>query len=84
VAGDDRTIGRLAAPSIHDALPHFLTRKGAGAFLQLSPRTLEKYRVVGGRPTYRKLGGRVVYAVADLVAWADLGRRHTTSDKQRR
>ncbi len=30
-----------------------------------------------------KLGGRVVYAVEDLQAWADLGVRLSTSEKPR-
>lgn len=59
----------------------FMTTKQAGAFLRLSPRTLEKHRVYGSGPIYRKLGGRVVYAVEDLQAWADLGARLSTSEK---
>jgi hypothetical protein len=59
----------------------FLTTREAGAFLGLSPRTLEKHRVSGSGPLYRKLGGRVVYAMADLIAWADRGVRQSTSDR---
>lgn len=59
----------------------FMTTKQAGAFLCLSPRTLEKHRVYGSGPKYRKLGGRVVYAVEDLQDWADLGARLSTSEK---
>jgi hypothetical protein len=51
--------------------PHYLDNREAAAFLRLSPRTLEKQRVTGGGPIYRKLGRRVVYALADLEAWAD-------------
>ncbi|MGE4306616.1 MAG: DNA-binding protein, partial [Novosphingobium sp.] len=29
---------------------------------------------------YHKLGGRVVYAIEDLQAWAELGTRRSTSD----
>ncbi|RKO90162.1 replication initiator protein A-domain-containing protein, partial [Blyttiomyces helicus] len=43
----------------------------AARILGISPRTLEKYRCHGSGPTFRKLGGRVVYAVDDLEAWAD-------------
>jgi hypothetical protein len=50
-------------------------------FLGLSPRTLEKHRVSGTGPVYRKLGGRVVYSIPDLRAWADLGLRQSTSDR---
>ncbi|MCW6532511.1 helix-turn-helix domain-containing protein [Sphingomonas sp. MMSM20] len=48
----------------------FLSNEEAAAFLRLSPRTLEKYRVIGGGPRFRKFGRRVFYAGADLVAWA--------------
>ena len=58
----------------------FMATGEAATFLSLSPRTLEKHRVSGTGPIYRKLGGRVVYAVADLQAWADLGLRRSTSE----
>lgn len=49
-------------------------------FLGLSGRTLEKHRTYGTGPKYRKIGGRVVYALDDLQAWADLGAKKSTSD----
>ena len=52
----------------------------AGRLLGLSGRTLEKHRTYGTGPRYRKLGGRVVYAVEDLQAWADIGLRQSTTD----
>ncbi|WP_082594677.1 helix-turn-helix transcriptional regulator [Sphingomonas sp. Root710] len=51
--------------------PRFLSNEQAAKYLNLSPRTLEKLRVVGGGPLYRKLGRRVIYAFSDLNAWAD-------------
>ncbi len=60
--------------------PRFLRTIDAARYLGLSPRTLEKHRTYGTGPTYRKLGGRVVYAVEDLQGWADLGLRMSTSD----
>ena len=48
--------------------PRFLRTKEAAEFLSLSARTLEKHRTYGTGPAYRKLGGRVVYAVDDLQA----------------
>jgi len=60
--------------------PEFLTTEEAGAFLRLSPRTLEKQRVLGGGPRFRKFGARVVYAAADLRAWADRHAYGMTSD----
>lgn len=62
------------------ANPEFLTTDEAGAFLRLSPRTLEKQRVLGGGPRFRKFGARVVYAAADLRAWADSRTYGMTSD----
>jgi hypothetical protein len=36
-----------------------MTNKEAAALLRLSPRTLEKYRVIGGGLPFRKLSRRV-------------------------
>jgi len=47
----------------------------------ISLRTLEKHRTYGTGPTYRKIGGRVLYTVEDLQAWADIGTRKSTSDE---
>lgn len=60
--------------------PRFLRTKEAAEFIGLSPRTLEKHRTYGTGPAYRKLGGRVVYAIDDLEAWADRGAVTSTSD----
>ena len=60
--------------------PRYLRTKEAAEFLSLSARTLEKLRTYGTGPAYRKLGGRVVYAVDDLEAWAERGAVTSTSD----
>jgi len=60
--------------------PEFLTNDEAAAFLRLSPRTLEKQRVLGGGPRYRKFGARVLYAAVDLRVWADGRAYGMTSD----
>ncbi|HWX26694.1 MAG TPA: helix-turn-helix domain-containing protein [Steroidobacteraceae bacterium] len=60
--------------------PRYLRTAEAARYLSLSPRTLEKHRTYGTGPAYRKIGGRVVYAVVDLNAWADIGTRTSTSD----
>lgn len=64
--------------------PRYLRTDEAAMFLGLSPRTLEKHRTYGTGPLYRKLGGRVVYALADLQQWADLGTTCSTSDPNSR
>ena len=54
----------------------------AAGYTGLSPRTLEKLRITGAGPHYRKLGTRVVYLEDDLVEWLDTCRRRSTSDLQ--
>ncbi len=61
--------------------PRLLRTKEAARFLGISLRTLEKHRTYGTGPTYRKIGGRVLYAVEDLQAWTAIGARKSTSDK---
>jgi predicted DNA-binding transcriptional regulator AlpA len=60
--------------------PRYLRTPEAARFLGISGRTLEKHRTYGTGPSYRKIGGRVVYRVEDLQNWADLGLRTSTSD----
>ena len=62
------------------AAPRFVRTHDAAAFLGLSGRTLEKHRCTGTGPVFRKLGGRVVYAIEDLEAWAAERARNSTSD----
>src|SRR3546814_16361444 len=66
----------FAAPIV----PRFLKTPDAAVHLGLSARTLEKHRCYGTGPVYRKLGGRIVYAIDELNAWAEIGRRSSTSD----
>ncbi len=58
----------------------FLETQSAAHYLQLSPRTLEKYRVIGGGPRFRKHGRKVVYAILDLASWSEARTRISTSD----
>jgi hypothetical protein len=60
--------------------PRYLRTLEAARFLGLSPRTLEKHRCYGTGPIYRKLGGRIVYSINDLQAWADSSARRSTYD----
>jgi predicted DNA-binding transcriptional regulator AlpA len=63
--------------------PRYLRTPEAARFLGMSGRTLEKHRTYGSGPTYRKLGGRVVYAIADLQAWAERGTQYSTAEMAR-
>ena len=60
--------------------PRFLRTPEAARYLGLSGRTLEKHRTYGTGPTYRKIGGRGVYALEDLKAWVDRGTKTSTAD----
>ena len=60
--------------------PRYLRTPEAARFLGLSGRTLEKHRTYGTGPRYSKIGGRVVYALDDLLAWVSRGEKHSTSD----
>lgn len=70
----------VALPRGSSPEPELLTNAEAAAFVRLSPRTLEKFRVLGGGPRYKKLGARVRYSVDDLRAWLDSRTFEMTSD----
>lgn len=60
--------------------PRYLRTKEAARLVGLCARTLEKHRTYGTGPKYSKIGGRVLYLVADLQAWIEAGIRTSTSD----
>lgn len=62
-----------------DATP-YLSQTEAARLLRLSPKTLERFRLEGRGPVFMKFGRRVMYALADLHAWAAQQRRTSTSD----
>ncbi len=45
----------------------------------ISSRTLERWRWLGKGPRYLKIGGRCVYALADVEAFESEQRRQSTS-----
>ncbi|WP_425894539.1 helix-turn-helix transcriptional regulator [Ralstonia pseudosolanacearum] len=69
-------------PTANAQPQRYLTNDEAAEYLRLSPRTLEKQRVIGGGPRFRKFGRRVMYAVADLDVWADQRSFEATSDPE--
>lgn len=71
-----------STPVLTAAAARYLTNDEAADYLRLSPRTLEKMRVIGGGPRFRKFGRRVMYAIADLDAWADRRAYDMTSDPE--
>lgn len=58
---------------------YFSTREAA-AWLGLSPRTLDRYRVSGDGPAFHRFGSRVRYLAPDLEAWASARRLSTPDD----
>jgi hypothetical protein len=70
----------VTAPPGSSPESELLTNAEAAAFVRLSPRTLEKFRVLGGGPRYKKLGARVRYSVGDLRAWLQSRTFEMTSD----
>ncbi len=52
----------------------------AADILGLKVSTLRRWRWAGRGPAYRKIGAAVRYHPADLSAFADAARRHSTSD----
>ncbi len=58
-----------------------LTTRQAAERLGLSPRTLERYRVTGEGPRFKKIGRWVRYVPSDLDEWLDGCTRESTSDE---
>ena len=52
----------------------------AGQYLGVSPKTLANWRVSGIGPAFRRHGGRILYAVADLDAWSAARTFRSTSE----
>lgn len=58
----------------------FLTTHQAAEYIGLKRRTLEKMRVTGDGPPYRKHGRYVRYRIDELEAWSKSRARRSTSD----
>ena len=58
----------------------YLNTVKAAKRLDLSTRTLERYRLSGGGPVFHRFRGAVRYLPADLDEWARTRRRNSTSD----
>lgn len=57
------------------------TQKQAARLLQLSPRTLERFRVSGRGPAFLKLGYSIRYHAEDLNHWLKRQRCLSTSQE---
>ena len=59
-----------------------VTCHDAACIVGLSQSTLAKMRLYGSGPTYCKLGRRVVYRPADLVAWLESRKVQDTTEAE--
>jgi hypothetical protein len=57
------------------------TETDSAKYLNVSPRTLQRWRVQGCGPKFVKLGKKVGYTERDLVAFVESRRRQSTSEK---
>lgn len=69
---DDKPASRKGSP--------FLNTAQAAHYLGLSRKTLEKLRVVGGGPRFRRHRAHVVYHIKDLDLWSEQQSHRTTHD----
>ncbi len=58
----------------------YLNTAQAAHYIGLAPKTLEKMRVVGGGPVFRKHGRYVLYHIQDLDTWSSSRAHSSTSD----
>lgn len=59
--------------------PIYLNPDELAARFRISPRTLERWRWKKTGPNYTKLGGKIVYALADVEAYERRRRAETHS-----
>jgi predicted DNA-binding transcriptional regulator AlpA len=52
-----------------ETLPRFLTEQQVADRLALSVKTLQRWRLLGQGPRFRKFGGAVRYSVVDIETW---------------
>ena len=58
----------------------YLTTLEAGALLRVSKSYLDKLRVYGGGPPFRRFGRKILYLKSDLETWANERRFGSTSE----
>ena len=79
-AGSGADLEQEGGTQMNENGKNYLNTREAAAWLNLSPRTLDRYRVSGDGPVFHRFGGRVRYQIADLETWASARRRVSTSD----
>ena len=70
-----------AATSDQTSDDRFYNEVRAAQRIDVSPRTLQKWRVTGDGPPFMQLSSRCIrYRHADLMQWAQQHRRRSTSE----
>jgi hypothetical protein len=69
------TAGQLPLPAVQ-----YVDTQVVARILNLKPQTLAKWRWSGRGPPYTKLNGAVRYALSDVLAFVQAGKRRSTSD----
>ena len=59
---------------------NLLNQRATAAYLSISERTLERWRVSGTGPAFVKMNRRVAYRQTDLIEWINSRVRQSTSD----
>ena len=72
-------IDTAAIAGVGESASGHLGVRELAALLQVSRRTLDRYRAKGIGPAYEKVNGRVRYRRADVEAWLSSGRRASVS-----
>jgi predicted site-specific integrase-resolvase len=57
-----------------------LTQQHLSKLIEVSKRTLERWRVEGSGPYFVKAGRKCLYRPDDVDAWLDANRRKSTSE----
>lgn len=61
----------LADQTVHSPAAYAVGREQAGAYIGVSPRTLDRWRTEGRGPKFSRVNGRVVYRMKDLETFVD-------------
>jgi Helix-turn-helix domain len=74
-----RLLDRFLTGNSPTGPPVLLTVSEVAALLRCSISSLNKWRCLGGGPTFVKVGARVRYRLPDIAAWITQERRTSTS-----
>ena len=58
---------------------HLLTQQRLSHLIDVSERTLERWRVEGSGPVFVKAGKKCLYRIEDINSWLEANRRTSTS-----